>query len=42
MEAAGGSVLSNIIANNTFSGGGTINGGGIDTYFRRRPGALGE
>ena len=31
MEGAGGSVLSNIIANNTFIGGTTVNGGGIDT-----------
>ena len=30
MEAASGSVLSNIIANNTFTGGGTVNGGGVD------------
>ncbi len=31
MEGAGGFVLSNIIANNTFIGGTTVNGGGIDT-----------
>ena len=30
METAAGSVHSNIIANNTLSGGGTINGGGVD------------
>ncbi len=30
METAAGSVLSNIIANNTFTGGGTVNGGGVD------------